>query len=88
MPTPQIHSLAPGSYDPPAGSVSIKDGKRPTYQFKSNTNNSSFGLTPPNEPPDMIHSAEMAMQAAKWTSKGFPFSTSERFKRVRPKWKD
>ena len=27
-------------------------------------------------------------QAAKWTSKGFPFSTRERFPRVRSKWKD
>jgi hypothetical protein len=36
----------------------------------------------------MIHSPLMAMQAATWTSKGFPFSTRERFPRVRAKWKD
>ena len=85
---PQIHGLAPGSYDPPSGSIQLKDVNRPTYQFKSTTNISTFGTKAPNEPPDMIHSPLMAMQAATWTSKGFPFSTRERFPRVRAKWKD
>ena len=80
--------MAPGSYDPPPGCVQIKDANRPTYQFKSTADYSTFGSSAPNEPPDMIHSPLMAMQAAKWTSKGFPFSTRERFPRVRSKWKD
>ena len=85
---PQIHGLAPGSYDPPPGCVQIKDANRTTYQFKSTADYSTFGSKAPNEPPDMIHSPLMAMQAATWTSKGFPFSTRERFPRVRSKWKD
>ena len=80
--------MAPGSYDPPPGCVQIKDANRPTYQFKSTADYSTFGSRAPNEPPDMIHSPLMAMQAANWTSKGFPFSTRERFPRVRSKWKD
>jgi len=87
-PPKEIHGLAPGSYDPPPGCVQIKDVNRRTYQFKSTTNISTFGTKAPNEPPDMIHSPLMAMQAATWTSKGFPFSTRERFPRVRAKWKD
>ena len=80
--------MAPGSYDPPPGCVQIKDANRTTYQFKSTADYSTFGSKAPNEPPDMIHSPLMAMQAATWTSKGFPFSTRERFPRVRSKWKD
>ena len=87
-PQKEIHGLAPGSYDPPPGCVQIKDANRPTYQFKSTADYSTFGSRAPNEPPDMIHSPLMAMQAANWTSKGFPFSTRERFPRVRSKWKD
>jgi len=86
----EVHQMAPGSYEPPPGcaDLQLKDANRPTYQFKSTADYSTFGTTAPNEPPDMIHSPLMAMQAAKWTSKGFPFSTRERFPRVRSKWKD
>lgn len=86
-PKKEIHDLAPGSYEPPPGAVQIKDKTRPTYQFKSTADYSTFGMKQVNEPPDMIHSPLMAMQASTWTAKGFPFSTRERFPRVRQTWK-
>jgi len=56
-PKKEIHSMAPGSYEPGPGAVSIKDAKRPTYPFKSTTDHSSISkvLKEQNEPPDAIH---------------------------------
>ena len=89
----ESHDMAPGSYDcskaPGYNAINIKDPKKPTYPFKSQTDYSSinFKTAAKNEPPDAIHTPLFAQQAAAWTSKGFAFSTRERFPRVRSTWK-
>ena len=40
------------------------------------------------EAPSTVTDALFARQARAWTSKGYAFSTRERFPRVRKRWKD
>jgi len=76
--------LGPGSYEA-QGSVQVHDPKRQSHAFRS-TLKSTFKEGASNEPPDSIHSPQQAAMARTWTSKGFAFSTRERFPRVRPHW--
>ena len=41
-----------------------------------------------DEAPSTVTDALFARQARAWTSKGYAFSTRERFPRVRKRWKD
>ena len=84
--TPQ--ALGPGAYEVAAATIQIKEPKRMTYSFKSQTDSSSFGTSVVNEPPDMVQSIQSAILSRHWTSKGVPFSTRERFPRERKRWKD
>lgn len=79
--------LGPGVYELPLASVAVKEPKRNSYTFKSQTTGSVFGAST-NEPPDNVQSIQSAILNRHWTSKGSAFSTRERFPRVRPKWKD
>ena len=83
----EISALGPGSYEQPPSAVQIKEPKRMTYSFKSTTSTSSF-KTKSDEAVDSVSSGEAASQAKHWTSKGFAFSTRERFPRQRARWKD
>lgn len=80
-------ALGPGVYELPLASVTIKEPKRATYTFKSQTSGSVFGAQS-NEPPDNVQSIQSAILSRHWTSKGSAFSTRERFPRVRPRWKE
>lgn len=68
-------------------SVAVREPKRNSYTFKSQTTGSVFGASS-NEPPDNVQSIQSAILNRHWTSKGSAFSTRERFPRVRAKWKD
>ena len=76
--TPLVYRLA---------SVAVREPKRNSYTFKSQTTGSVFGASS-NEPPDNVQSIQSAVLNRHWTSKGSAFSTRERFPRVRAKWKD
>jgi len=79
--------LGPGVYDLPFEAVKVREPKRASYTFKSQTNSSIFGASS-NEPPDNVQSIQSAILNRHWTSKGSAFSTRERFPRVRSRWKD
>lgn len=79
--------LGPGVYELPLQTVNVREPKRNSYTFKSQTSGSVFGATS-NEPPDNVQSIQSAILNRHWTSKGSAFSTRERFPKVRPRWKD
>jgi len=80
-------TLGPGVYHDGAAvsAIQVFDGKRPSAAFKTHVA-SSFVPLGQAEPPDCIYSPFLANEAKKWTSKGYAFSTRERFPRVRPRW--
>jgi len=82
--TPQ--HLGPGAYQQQGASVSIRDPKRASYTFKSETASALFDATA-NQPPDAIQPIQSAILMKHWTSSGCAFSTRERFPRERKKWK-
>lgn len=80
--------LGPGVYDTPLNDgARVRDPKRASCTFKSETSSSIFG-TPAGQPPDAVQSIQSAILSRHWTSKGVAFSTRERFPRDRPKWKE
>lgn len=80
------NQLGPGTYDMPP-TIGVKDPKRMTYPFKSATDPRSLKDIK-DEAPSTVTDALFARQARAWTSKGYAFSTRERFPRVRKRWKD
>lgn len=72
--------LGPGVYDTPMNEVHVRDPKRASYTFKSQTVSDIFG-TPAGQPPDAVQSIQSAILSRHWTSKGVAFSTRERFPR-------
>ena len=76
---------APGTYDVPNYSVSVRDPKRTSSSFRS-TLKSSFSTTQLPEAPDYVLSPELETLAAQWRSKGYPISSRERFPRPRQRW--
>ena len=81
-------TLGPGSYNTAHASVTVRDPKRATHTFKSQTTTAMFDRPPANEPPDAIQSIRSAVLMKHWTSAGSAFSTRERFPRQRKRWKD
>jgi len=79
--------LGPGVYDTALNEVNVRDPKRLSYTFKSQTDSSAFGEVA-GQPPDAVQSIQSAILSRHWTSKGVAFSTRERFPRARPKWKE
>jgi len=82
----QNTTLGPGQYEMATSTVQIIDPKRASSAFKTVAPPSIAKA--PSEAPDMIHNPLLAQQAKTWTSKGFAFSTRERFPRVRARWQD
>ena len=67
--------------------MAVRDPKRANYTFKSQTSGGLFD-SQASQPPDAIQSIQTAILLRHWTSSGSPFSTRERFPRVRARWKD
>jgi len=79
--------LGPGVYNIASASISVRDPKRASYCFKSQTASAMFdGVA--SQPPDTIQPIQSAILMKHWTSSGSAFSTRERFPRERKKWKD
>jgi hypothetical protein len=77
--------LGPGTYETNVATIVTKDPNLASASFKAQLT-SAFSTKPAPQPPDNIISPQMAMDAARWTSSGAPFSTRERFPRVRQRW--
>ena len=75
------------AYEVAQASVAVRDPKRANYTFKSQTSGGLFD-SQASQPPDAIQSIQTAILLRHWTSSGSPFSTRERFPRVRARWKD
>ena len=58
-----------------------------SYPFKSQSETGSLFNSVASGPPDTIQSIQTAILLRHWTAGGSPFSTRERFPRVRAKWK-